>query len=158
MGVPALLSFLKTRWVLLLVLVCFVCFKIPHLYYPFYCDEGWVYAPAVKTMATHGPSLLPGSIPSGYSRGHPLLFHFLCSVWIRCFGYSNVAVHSFPLLVSVLCLIAIFEGCLRMFGGRVATVALLLVATQVIFFVQSSFVLPEVMVTMFTFLSLYYYS
>jgi hypothetical protein len=154
----ALLSFLKTRWVLLFVLLVFICFKIPHLYYPFYCDEGWVYAPAVKTMAANGPSLLPGVIPASYSRGHPLLFHFLCALWIKCFGLSDVAVHSFPLLISVLCLIAIFEGCLRMFGIRVATMVLLLITTQVFFFVQSSFVLPEVSVAMLTFLSLYYYS
>ncbi len=109
-------------------------------------------------MAANGPSLMPGSIPGGYSRGHPLLFHFLCAVWIKCFGYSNIALHSFPLMISVLCLIAIFEGCRNMFGVRTASIALLLVSTQVIFFVQASFVLPEVMVTLCAFLVLYYYS
>src|SRR5437868_2860850 len=127
----ALLSFLRTRWLLLLVLLVFVCFKIPLLHYPFYCDEGWVYAPAVKTMALHGPSLLPGAIPDSLSRGHPLMFHFLCSLWIRCFGSSNIAVHSFPLLVSVIFMFALYECCLRLFDKRVASIALLLVATRV---------------------------
>src|SRR4051812_20266565 len=100
-------SFLETRWVMLMVLLVFVCFKIPHLFYPFYCDESWVYVRAVKTMVENGPSLMPGCIPDNCARGHPLLFHFLCSLWIKCFGSSNVAVHSFALLTSVLLLIGI---------------------------------------------------
>jgi len=152
-----LLSFLKTRWLLLLVLLVFLCFKIPQLRYPFYIDEGWVYAPAVKTMALHGPSLLPGSIPPDLSRGHPLMFHFLCALWIRCFGSSNIAIHSFPLLLSVIFLIVLFECCLRLFGHKAAVLLLLLVTTRVIFFVQSTFVYPEIMLAMFAFLSLYCY-
>ena len=156
---PAVLfSFLKTRWLLLLVFVVFICFKIPQLHYPFYIDEGWVYAPAVKMMALHGPSLMPGAIAPELSRGHPLMFHFLCATWIRCFGMSNAAIHSFPLMLSVIFLIALFECSLKLFGNRVATIILLLVPTQVIFFVQSSFVYPEIMVAMFAFLSLYCYS
>ena len=151
-------SFLRTRWVLLLGLIAFVCFKIPQLNFPFYCDEAWVYAPAVKTMALNGPSLMPGSIPDSYSRGHPLFFHFLGAIWIRCFGHSNIAVHAFPLFLSVVFLIALYECCLRLFGKRVAILALLLVGTDVLFFVQSSFLLPEVLVTMLAFLSLYFYS
>ena len=151
-------SFLKTRWVLLLVLVVFVCFKIPHLHFPFYCDEAWVYAPAVKTMAINGPSLMPGSIPDAYSRGHPLFFHFLCSLWIRCFGFSNIAVHSFPLLLSIVFLTALYECCFRLFGRREAILAILLVSMHVLFFVQSSYVLPEILVALLAFLSLYFYS
>lgn len=151
-------SFLKTRWVLFVVLVAFVLFKVPHLFYPYYCDEGWVYAPAVKYMAINGPGLLPGIIPSVYSRGHPLLFHFLCGLWIRCFGSSDLALHSFALTVAVVFLIVLYEGCMRLFGRRVAVLALLLVATQVIFFVQASFVEMEVMVSLLAFLSLYFYA
>lgn len=157
MAITKLSDLLRSRWVLLLVLAIFVACKVPHLSYPFYCDEGWVYAPAVKAMAANGPSLLPGSIPSDLSRGHPLLFHFLCSLWIRCFGVSNAALHSFPLAFSVFFLIALHEVCRKLFGTRVATLALLLVATQVIFFVQASFVLPEIMVALFALLSLYCY-
>jgi hypothetical protein len=117
-----------------------------------------VYAPAVKKMAINGPSLLPGVIPSDYSRGHPLFFHFLCGLWIRCFGNSNIALHSFPLLITVVFLIALYEGCRRMFNAKVATLALLLVTTQAIFFVQASFVELEMMVALLTFLALYFYA
>ena len=150
-------SFLATRWVMLIVVLVFICCKVPHLFYPFYCDESWVYVRAVKMVAIHGPSLMPDSIPADVGRGHPLLFPFLSALWIRCFGASNVAVHSFPLLVSVLCLISIYEGCRKLFGSRAALLALLLVAANVLFFVQAAFVFPEIMLAMFAFLSLYYY-
>jgi 4-amino-4-deoxy-L-arabinose transferase-like glycosyltransferase len=150
-------AYLRSRWLLLAILFVFIAAKLPHLSYPFYCDEAWVYAPAVKTMAINGPGLLPGVIPAGYSRGHPLLFHFLCALWIKCFGFSNVAVHLFPLLVSVVFLVILYEGCRHLFGSRIAVLSLLMLTTQVIFFVQASFVELEVMTAMFTFLSLYCY-
>ncbi len=58
----------------------------------------------------------------------------------------------------LLFLIALFEGGLRLFGRMIASLLLLLVATRVIFFVQSSFVYPEIMLAFFTFLSFYFYS
>lgn len=153
-----LLPFLKENWVLLLVLAAFIGLKLQHLPYPFYIDEGQVYAPAVKIMAANGPGILPGALPPEYSRGHPLMFHFLCSVWMNCFGTSNVAIHSFPLLVSAIFLVALYLCCKRLFGKEVAVLSLLLVATRVVFFVDSSFVYPEVMLALFTLLSLYFYS
>lgn len=157
MSHPRLSELVVSRWAMLLVVVVFICLKIPHLSYPFYCDEGWVYAPAVKHMAINGPSLLPGVIRSDYSRGHPLLFHFLCGWWIRLFGSSNVSLHSFPLLISVGLLVALYEGCSRLFNRRTAMIVLLLTVTQTIFFVQSSMVELEVMTALLAFLSLYFY-
>ena len=148
---------LESRWILLLVLLVFVGCKIQHLHYPFYLDEAWVYAPAVKAMAVHGPSLFPDAIIPDLSRGHPLMFHFLAAIWIKCFGASNISMHTFPLLISIVFLIALYEACRKLFDARVATLALLLVATRVIFFVDSSFVYPEVMVAMCAFLSYYFY-
>jgi hypothetical protein len=152
------LSYLKSRWLLFVVLLVFVSFKLSQLHYPFYLDEAWVYAPAVKMMAIHGPGLLPGALPPDFSRGHPLMFHFLASIWIRCFGTSNISVHSFPLFLAVIFLVSLYECCLRLFGRREASLALLLISGSVIFFVQSSFVYPEIMLALFTFLSLYFYS
>lgn len=151
-------AFIKSRWLLWSVLAVFVFCKIPHLHYPFYVDEGQVYAPALKMMASHGPSLFPGSLPDEFSRGHPLMFHFLGALWIKCFGTSNIALHSFPLLLSVFVLFALYECCLRLFGKNEAVLALLVVATQVVFFVQASFVYPEIMLALFTLLGLYFYS
>jgi 4-amino-4-deoxy-L-arabinose transferase-like glycosyltransferase len=150
-------EFLKNRWFLFLVLILFVALKLPHLYYPFYWDESWPYASAVKHMYEHGPSLMPGSIDNDLSRGHPLLFHFLISCWMKVFGSSNFVMHSFSLFIAVLFLIAIYEIGLRLFDYKVAMTAVLLVAFQQIYFVQSSFVLLEVMLAFLGFVSIYFY-
>ena len=65
-------DFLKNRWVLIVVLVVLVMFKIPHILVPFYWDESWPYVPAIKEMYRNGISLLPGAIDPNLSRGHPL--------------------------------------------------------------------------------------
>lgn len=150
-------DFLKKKWVLLVVLAVFVALKIPHLFYPYYWDESSPYAPAVAAMGKHGFSLLPTAISPELYRGHPPLFITLAGTWMRIFGSSHIAMHSFALVISVVTLIAVFECTLRLFNARTAAMAVLLTAGQVVFFVQSSFVLPEVLVSLLAFLSLAFY-
>lgn len=102
-------EFLKSRWVLVLVLVIFTILKIPHLLYPFYWDESWPYVPAIKAMYHHGISLLPNSIDPIISRGHPLFFHAIGALWMNIFGTSNLSLHCFALFISVSFLITIFR-------------------------------------------------
>ena len=151
-------GFLKNRWFLLLVLVVFVIIKIPALSFPFFWDESWSYEPGVKLMYEHGPSLMPNAIDLFYSRGHPLLFYATAAAWMRIFGDSHISQHTFSLTISLLLLVSIYEVCLRVFSQRVAVLSLLLVAFQVMFFVQSTFVLPEVMIALLTVLTLYFYT
>lgn len=153
-----IVQYLKDRWVLVAVLLVFICLKIPHLDYPFYCDEGWVYIRAIKIMFAKGATLLPGTVEPDASRGHPLFMHFLCVVWMKCFGSSRIAIRVLPLLISVGCIISLYEVCLKFFGKIAAVVAILLVTTQIIFFVQASFVYPEVLVTTLALLALYLYA
>ena len=148
---------LKPRWVLLLVLIVFIACKIPHLYYPYYWDESWPYGTAIQEMYRHGISLMPNAIDAEISRGHPLFFHSIAAIWMHIFGSSHFAMHSFALFISVLFLIAIYEVGLRLFNQRVAVTSILIVATQVVFFVQSSFVLFEMLVAFLAFLSIYFY-
>jgi len=143
--------------VLIVVSVLFVLFKIPHLLLPFYWDESWPYVPAVREMYRNGISLLPGAVNPDLSRGHPLFFHSIYATWMHIFGSSNKALHSFALFISLGFLVTIFEVGYRLFNQRVAIISLLLVATHVSFFVQSSFVLPEIMVGFLAFLSIYLY-
>jgi len=150
-------GFIKKRWVLFLVLIIFIICKIPHLSYPYYWDESWPYMPAIREMYKHGVSLMPYAVDPGLSHCHPLFFHAVAATWMHIFGTSHIAMHSFPLFISILLLIAIYEAGLRLFNERVAIMALILVATQVAFFVQSSFVLFEVLVAFLAFLSLYFY-
>lgn len=149
--------FMKNRWVLFLVLIVFVALKYPHLYYPFYWDECWPYASAVKHMYEHGPSLYPGAIDAELSRGHPMLFHFCVSLWMKLFGVSNFAMHSFMLCIAVLFIVIIYELLLRFFDKITASFAIVLVAFHQIYFVQSSFLLPEVMLAFLSFTSVYFY-
>jgi hypothetical protein len=147
-------TFLKKRWFLSAILTLFVLFKIPHLYYAYYWDESSPYVPAIFAMYHHGISLLPSAVDPELSRGHPLLFHALAAGWTYVFGTSHLALHSFSLFVAVVLLIVVYETGMRIFNTRVAQMALLLTATQVVFFVQSSFLLPEVLVALLAFLSL----
>ncbi len=147
-------DFFKNRWVLITVLLIFALFKIPNLLLPFYWDESSPYVPAVRQMYHNGLSLLPNALDANLSRGHPLFLHFFFALWITIFGNSNFALHACALFISLLFLITIYETGLRLFNQRVAVLALLLIATYVPFFVQSSFVLPEVLVAFLAFLSI----
>jgi 4-amino-4-deoxy-L-arabinose transferase-like glycosyltransferase len=152
-----MVEFIRSRWVLIAVLTLFVLFKVPHLLLPFYWDESWPYVPAVREMYRNGISLLPSAINPDLSRGHPLFFHSIYAIWMHIFGSSNKALHSFALFISLVFLVTIFEVGSRLFNQRVAIMSLLLVATHVSFFIQSSFVLPELLVAFLVFLSIYLY-
>jgi 4-amino-4-deoxy-L-arabinose transferase-like glycosyltransferase len=150
-------GFFKQRWFLFLVLAVFIICKIPHLFYAYYWDASWPYAAAITQMYHHGLSLMPNAVDAELSRGHPLFFHFIAAGWMNIFGHSHLTMHSFALCISVLFLIAIYEAGLRIFNQRVAVLSLLLVAMQEAFFVQSSFLLLEILVAFLVFLSLYLY-
>ena len=153
-----MVNFLKKRLLLFLVLAVFVICKIPHLYYPYFWDESWVYAPAVILMASHGPSLMPNAIDVDFSRGHPLFFHALFACWVIIFGHTHLSMHFFALLISIALIIAVYEIGLKLFNKRVAITAIILLALNIDFFTQSAFVLPDMLITLFTLLSLYYYA
>jgi hypothetical protein len=150
-------GFLKPRWVLFLVLIVFIACKVPHLFYPYYWDESWPYALAIHKMYLHGISLMPTAVDPELSRGHPLFFHAIAAIWRHIFGASHLAMHSFALFISVWFLIAIYEAGLSLFNQRVALLALLLVSTLMVFFIQSSFVLFDVLIAFLCFLSLVFY-
>ncbi len=151
-------AILKSRWILILWIIAFVMLKLPALHYSFFWDESWSYAPGVKLMYNHGPSLMPNAIDLYYSRGHPMLFYATAAAWMHIFGPSLISQHSFALFISVLLLISVYEISLRLFNKRAAMLSLLLVTGQIIFFVQSTTLLPEVMVTLFALLTLYFYT
>ncbi len=156
--VSKLKELIKDRWVLFAVLLVYLIFKIPHLSFPYYWDEGWPYASAIASMARHGISLLPGALDPDLSRGHPLLFHALAATWMRLFGSSHIAMHSFALLVAFSLLVAVYETGLKFFSRNVAIISTLLIATQVVFFVQSAFVMLEIMTALWTILALRAYA
>jgi len=141
----------------LVVIILFVIYKIPFLNFPFYWDEAWVYGPSVRLMAENVPSLLPDALPIDYSRGHPLFFHFFGALWAKVFGSSLISLHSFALTVSVFLLVVSFKFAKEFFSEKIAFITVLTLSLQPIFLAQSVLVLPEVMLALFSLLTIYYY-
>jgi len=155
--IPSVSEYVKERWPMVILLGIFIIFKIPHLFYPYYWDESWPYTPAIFQMYHHGISVLPGAVIPELSRGHPLLFHALCALWMNIFGRSHVALHSFALTISVVTLISVYEVGYRLFDKRVAFLVCFLLSAQMLFYIQSAFLLPEIFLANLCFLSLYFY-
>lgn len=142
---------------ILLLIVGFVIFKIPHLSLPFYWDEAWPFSHAVFKMFEHGPSLMPDAIPTEISRGHPLLFHFLASVWMKIFGTSLIANNVFPLFLSVLLILSIYFFAKKLLSAETGLIASIVFCLQAVFLAQSSFLLLEVLLALFAIWVIYFY-
>ncbi|MEI6822405.1 MAG: glycosyltransferase family 39 protein [Bacteroidota bacterium] len=132
-----------------------IIYKLKFLNLPFFWDESWVYAPSLRMMHDNGPSMMPNVIPVEYSRGHPLLFHFLGGVWLKIFGTSLISFHSFALFISVLVIIALFFFTRAFFNEKIALLSSFLLMTLQMFIIQSSFVLPEMLLTLWMLCSVY---
>lgn len=150
-------TFVQSRWLLYLALAVFIIAKIPHLHFPFYWDESYVYAPAVQKMYEHGPSLLSGSIPLKCSTGHPLLFYAACATWMKVFGTSHFSIHCFAMAIAVLLVIAVYEVLRRVFDVKAALIGALLLLVNLRFFIASSFLLSDITLALLAFCALYYY-
>lgn len=137
-----------------IALALFILYKVTHLTTGFFWDEMWVYAPAVQFMADAGPTLLPGSLDAYYSKGHPLMFHFLAGLWAKVFGYSHLAMHTFPLVVSVIYLALLYCVVFRFAGYAAGSIVTIGLMCQSVFVSQASMVLPEIMVGLFLLLAI----
>ncbi len=142
---------------LIAISITFIFIKIPHLSLPFYWDEAFGHSVAARYLYDHGLGILPGSIPSDISKGHPLLFFFCEALWMKIFGTSIVAMKSYPLFLSVLLIFSIYFFCRKFFNRITGIVACVLFASQEIFLAQSSFVLFEVQLALLTLISLYFF-
>jgi hypothetical protein len=139
-----------SKILLAFILLLFIATKWDALYLPYFWDEAWSYIPAISAMADQMPCLAPGCINPELYRGHPLFFYFLASVWMKWVSESLFSMHLFALLISILSIISFYRlGCLFLKPAwSLFSVALLLL--QQIFYVQSSFVLPEVLIMLLT--------
>jgi hypothetical protein len=141
--------------ILALILLAVAGFHWNDLYLGHFWDEAWVYAPAVRHMGIHGPSLLQSALPLDYGRGHPLLFQCLGGWWAVLFGASNTSLHSFALLISLATLILVFllgKTVVNEWAGLAATA---FVAVQPMFLAQSAMVFPEMLMTFGLLLAIY---
>jgi len=141
----------------LLVTLGFVAFKAQFLDLPLYWDEAWVYAPAVRALANSGLNIMPDALDTYLSRGHPLLFHNLASIWASMFGSSNWSLHAFALTTSVVLIALTYWVGLRMVSKPVGFFAALWLILNEKFLAQSGILLPEVLLSIFLIAGLYGY-
>ena len=142
---------------LILLTALFVYIKIPYLSLPYYWDEAWVYGPAVRMMEANELSLMPDAIPPYYSRGHPLLFHFMGALWMRMFGTSPFSGHLFALFLSLGLIIALYAFGTLLHSKTVGILASTVLVLQPIFLAQSVLLLPEVQLSLFSLLAVGFY-
>jgi 4-amino-4-deoxy-L-arabinose transferase-like glycosyltransferase len=150
----------SNQWYLMAVLTYLLFWTLLRAQYidiPFYWDEAWVYAPGIRHMMDSGPSLLPDAIPEFYSRGHPLLFYFLGGIWLKIFGTSFVAYHTFPLTISVFFLFFTYITVKEWTNSLTAIGVMILLSVEKIFYTEAANVLPEILVALFFLLSVRYY-
>jgi hypothetical protein len=133
-----------------LLLTAFIIYKVQDLSLPYFWDEAWSYLPALKAMQESGPSLLPGAIDTQLYRGHPLLFYFLASTWMNYFASSVIWAKLFPLIVSAVLIISIYSLAKEHFNANTANLTVWLLCLQSVFIAQASFLLPEMLLSLFT--------
>ena len=141
--------------ILALLVIVLVAFKWKSLDLPLYWDEAWVYGPAVRAMDTNGLSLLPNTIGTELSRGHPLLFHFMAALWTGCFGATNTSLHAFALTLSIALLITIFHVGKYLGSPLIGLAAVFITGSNEIFLAQTSILLPEIALALFSLLAVW---
>ncbi len=140
------------------ILIVFIAFKISDLHLPYFWDEAWSYFPVIYKMAQTSPALFPNDfISPEFYRGHPLLFYFLSALWMKTFGSQIWISKCFPLFISFLYLFVLAIFAKKFFNRETAIVAVLFTMVQSVFFVQSSLLLPEILLALFTLCSVYFY-
>lgn len=134
-----------------------ILIKLSNLHLPFYWDEAWSYAKAVHEMYTHKITLLPSQVNQEIFRGHPLFFYFLTSSFAKFSSFTPLAMHAWMLGLSLLFLVLMFFILKKNHGISHAFFAISFLLYQEVFIVQSSFLLPEVMIAFLGIFCFYMY-
>lgn len=140
--------------IILLLLVFIIC-KYPDLSLPYFWDEAGVYAPGALRMKDTGIGLLPGALEPVYSRGHPLLCYAIFATGFKLLGDSVLVAHAIALAIACLTLVTCFLFVKEVFDPLTGLVTALLLSVQPLFYAMSGVVLPEMMLTLFTLLSVW---
>lgn len=150
---------LNDKYLLLVSIICLalVIFKSSYFSLPYFSDELWVYGPSIRKMGSQIPSMLPSSLSFEDHWGHPLLFFFLGGIWTFLFGTSILSTHLFATFLSLLLLLVIYFTLKNIFSNKIAFYSVLLLSFQGIFLGQFNLVLPEILLTLFLFLTVFFY-
>ena len=129
-------------------------FKWHDLSLPYFWDELGVYSQAVDYQIHHAVSMMPASVPSVLSRGHPLFFTFITACAMRIFGDNVFSAHLFCFSISILLLLAVYIKISKYFNPLTGFLSAFILAIQPLFLAQSGMVLPEILLALLIFLSL----
>jgi hypothetical protein len=147
------------HWLALTVLVLvFVLLKWSSLSLPFFWDEAWSYIPAIVAMESAGPCFWPGCIDPDLYRGHPLFFYFISSAWMKLAGGSLFSMHAFMLCLACLTVRMCYLLSLEVMPATMALITAGVLIMQQAFFVQASYVLPEMLLGLLLLSALLHYS
>lgn len=135
----------------------FFLFKLTHLSIPYFWDELGVYTRASLYMFDNEIRILPGNIPPELSRGHPLLCAALFAAAYKLLGPNVWAGHLTALVVSILLLLVVYKGGKKLSNRETGLTACALLMLQPVFIAQSSMVLPEVLLALFSTMAIFAY-
>ncbi len=143
---------------ILIFIGMYFLFKCSYLFVPYFWEELGFYSRAALYMHDHTLSLLPGALPPELSRGHPSLCTLIFAIGYSLLGPFAWVGHLIALLLSCTLLIVVYRFAEDFFGQRVAFFSTVLLALQPVFFVQSTLVLPEIILALFCTLAIYAYA
>jgi hypothetical protein len=129
--------------------------KYKHFILPFYWDEAWSYAVAVYEMTNNISTILPFQVDQDVYRGHPLFFYFITSITAKISGFSPFNLHIIMYAMSCIFLIILFRASSKWFNQSTAFTICFFILFQEIYIIQSSLLLPEIMIAFLSIISMY---
>jgi 4-amino-4-deoxy-L-arabinose transferase-like glycosyltransferase len=146
-----LISPKSIKYILLpLAFLIFTVLKINDIQLPYFWDESAAYMNGVIYMLDNDISLLPSSVPTEMSFGHPLLLHFVLASIAKVFTYSIPLMRGSILIFTFLLAIGVFILARKNSNNYLsALVAVVIFLAQPIVFAQSTMILLEMLLTLF---------
>lgn len=128
------------------------------LHQPYFWDELNVYFRAASHQYRFGLSLLPGSVPDEFSRGHPVLVPFYFALNFRLFGFTPLTAHTAAACLSTLGFFFLFLTLKKYTEPLKAWLITVVIMLQPAFLAQSIMLLPEMPLFTFCCGSLYFFT
>lgn len=156
----SMIAFLRSegfRWLMpVLVLAAFFFMKWDALALPLFWDELGVYGPGILAMLDSGVGLLPSALEPELSRGHPLLFYAVFAGYSKLIGFSLLKIRLLAAFISIGLFGSVWWIGRKVLGGKYDWVPAMLLVVMPAVFVQSTLVLPEIMLSLFMLWGLYH--
>lgn len=141
----------------LLLVVFILIIRFEAFLLPYFWDELGVYARAALYLHDHGISILPAGLPPELSRGHPMLFVFLASIFYTLFADTVLVAHLFSASISIAFIISVFFIFTKLYSKKIGFLTSLFIAVQPFYLSQVTLLLPEMLLALCTIWAFYFY-